>query len=214
MASLRQAVVVEVGQPSDMEKQILESMDIDLVPEGPPRSPWVPWLAHHREILTNSIFRVHGEGDPQYFAFAYACQNPQLVCACRASPVEVVERAVPPNQFWEAEAGMYDHCSAMEWRCSFSDDDLFVGAEDLFVLLGGVSKADGHLHLDGDWVCIADLRRAMPVSVGAACSVATISGSRDVVALRPFEPWMIMLLCGSSSQRATCLISLTRPRLQ
>ena len=28
------------------------------------------------------------------------------------------------------------------------------------------------------------------MSVGAACSVATISGSRDVAALRPFEPWM------------------------
>lgn len=191
LALCRQAAVAEVGPPTSLQVQVLESMNFYSHPlPAVARGDWLNWLAAYRDMLKNSILKVEKAEGVEYFAFAYASQNPVFVCLNRAELVEVSEHLVSPFELFHHEAGMFDHRFALQWSFVFSDEGLLQDWIGLSLLLHGASR-DGQLCFDGEWLCISELQKDLPTAraVAAAEPKAKKPSSKDAVC-PAVEPWM------------------------
>lgn len=187
----RTRALAPVGPPSEEDMSILDSMRIAtplLTPEVP---SWVPWMAHHRECLRTCIFQCCRGNGMEFYRFAYASQNPVLVCACRLLPDDRIEKAIQPRLFSDFDDTMYEHCFSIVWDFVYSDEH-FGRISDMRLLLDTVCGHDGRVYADGAWVNIAQMMEWMPLP--AARRASRESGPREKVSEKQedglVEPWM------------------------
>ena len=174
--------------PSELERSVLESMEVFGPPPPVAVPSWVKVMARGRDWLGSCIFRLELHDRYEYFKFAHATQQPLLLSACRLEQGEVVDAYADPFTCWDEVGDDGEHVFSLLWQFVSSEDDLFGQAKAVHVLLSVVHGAGVMVYANSDWVALCDLEAehaddAMPLDDAPR-------RSEKAKVLKAAEPWM------------------------
>jgi hypothetical protein len=185
---LRAEAVEPIGPPAAPIVAGLEDFDVD---GGCPRRlvpAWARWVAVHRAVFRQSIFRFEVEGEQVHLKFIYATQVPTLVCLCRCSPIVVVEPAFDASSYQSAWPNIWDHVFEYDSVPRlFSDDPGLHSPTSIHILQDVVVRAGRrYLFGDGDFVPMELMQTWLLAPTGQAAADEEPRRKPKPVS----EPWM------------------------